>query len=113
MKRNKSWMAIGLLALSASAAFAQTRYISNAPGTWKPWHFTAYGDDQRDLGARPADLKELEAQLLRLNAIIKKTDGIRTRSVSASKPRAISTERGDQERAPGSLRSPFGHFPHR
>ena len=76
MKRNKSWMAVALLALAGSATFAQTRYISNAPGTWKPWHFTAYADHRRDLGARPADVKEVEAQLLRLNAILKKTDGI-------------------------------------
>jgi hypothetical protein len=76
MKRNKSWMAFALLAFSATAAVAQTRYISTAPGTWKPWHFTAYPDHQKALGARPADVKEVEAQLLRLNAILKKTDGV-------------------------------------
>ena len=76
MKRNKSWMAFALLAWAGSVAFAQTRYIANAPGTWKPWQFVAYADDQRDLGARPADVKAVEAQLLQLNAILKRTDGI-------------------------------------
>jgi len=75
MKRYKSWM-VALLAFSATVAVAQTRYIANAPGTWKPWHFTAYPDHQKALGARPADVKAVEAQLLGLNAILKKTDGI-------------------------------------
>lgn len=73
--RNKYWLAI-LVAVFASAAVAQMRYLPNAGGTWKPWKFIAYPDNQRALGARPADLKEVEAQLLRLNAIIKKIDGI-------------------------------------
>ena len=69
-------IAISLLATWASVALvAQMRYLPDAPGTWKPWRFIAYGDNRRLLGARPADVKELEAQLLRLNAILKKTDG--------------------------------------
>jgi len=69
-------IAISLLAAWASVALvAQTRYLPDSPGTWKPWQFTAYADHRRLLSARPADVKELEAQLLRLNAIIKKTDG--------------------------------------
>ena len=69
-------IAISLLAAWASVVLvAQTRYLPDSPGTWKPWQFTAYADHRRQLGARPADVKELEAQLLRLNAIIKKTDG--------------------------------------
>ena len=50
MKRNIRWMAIALLALSASVALAQMRYIPNAPGTWKPWRFIAYPDNQRSVG---------------------------------------------------------------
>ena len=57
--------------------------------------FTAYGDNRRVLGARPADVKELEAQLLRLNAIIKKTDGI-------TNPIGFSVETaGDLDPEPG------------
>jgi len=69
-------IAMSLIAVWASVALAaQIRYLPNAPGTWKPWRFTAYADNRRLLGAKPADVKELEAQLLRLSAIIKKTDG--------------------------------------
>ena len=64
-----------VVAYASVALLAQTDYLLNAPGRWKPWTFTAYPDDVRMLGARPADLKALEAELLRLNAIIKNTAG--------------------------------------
>jgi hypothetical protein len=70
-------IAFSLLATCASVVLvAQWRYLPDSPGRWKPWRFIAYADHRRLLGARPADVKELEAQLLRLNAIIKNTDGI-------------------------------------
>jgi hypothetical protein len=65
-----------LVAWASVALVGQSRYLPTSPGTWKPWRFTAYPDQRRVLGARPADVKELEAQLLRLNATIKKTEGI-------------------------------------
>ena len=64
-----------VVACASGALLAQTDYLVNAPGRWKPWTFTAYPDDVRMLGVRPADLKALEAELLRLNAIIKSTAG--------------------------------------
>jgi hypothetical protein len=70
-----------LIGVSLVAAFAsvplvgQTRYLADAPGRWKPWMFNAYGDVRRVHGAKPAEVKDVEAQLLRLQAIIKKTDG--------------------------------------
>jgi hypothetical protein len=69
------WISTVVLALAASVAPAQTRYLPNSPGTWKPWRFIAYPDNLRQLGARQADVKELESQLLRLNALLQKTDG--------------------------------------
>jgi len=42
----------------------------------EPWSFRAYADHRRVLGAGPVAVKEVEAQLLRLNAIIEKTPGI-------------------------------------
>lgn len=70
-------IAAALLATSTSLTLvAQSRYLPTSPGTWKPWRFIAESDSRRVLGARPADLKELEAQLLGLNAIIKKTEGM-------------------------------------
>src|SRR5262245_34957424 len=79
--RIRKWMAAvtlatALLSMTGSAAFADSRYLTNSPGTWKPWRFVAYGDPQRDLGARPGDMKALEAQLLKLNAILRNTDGL-------------------------------------
>ncbi len=69
--------AVSLLVVCASVALAaQMRYIPDAPGRWKPWTFTAYGDTRTSLGARPADVKSLEAQLLRLNDIIKSTGAV-------------------------------------
>jgi hypothetical protein len=74
--RNKKWLAATVMSVMGSVALAQTRYVANAPGTWKPWRFTAYPDHQRALGARPSDVKEVEAQLLRLNEILRKVDGL-------------------------------------
>jgi hypothetical protein len=62
-------------ACASVALVAQSRYIVDAPGRWKPWTFTAYGDDVRRLGVKATDLKAIEAQLLKLNAIIKNTAG--------------------------------------
>jgi hypothetical protein len=94
-------IAISLLAVCASAALiAQTRYLPDSPGTWKPWQFTAYGDTRRLLGARPADVKELEAQLLRLNAIIKQTNGI-TNPIGFSVETAGSLDQEPARSSPG------------
>ncbi len=62
-------------ALASVPLVGQARYLPDAPGRWKPWMFNAYGDVVRVLGAKPAEVKDVEAQLLRLQAIIKKTDG--------------------------------------
>ena len=62
-------------ALASVPLVGQSRYLADAPGRWKPWMFNAYGDIVRVHGARPAEVKDVEAQLLRLQAIIKKTDG--------------------------------------
>jgi len=65
-------------ALTSAPLVAQReyRFLSDSPGGWKPWAFYDSSDYRRVFGARPADVKELEAQLLRLTAIIKKTPGI-------------------------------------
>ena len=81
-----------LFASSASIALVTQqgyRYLSDSPGVWKPWTFRADGDHRRVLGAGPADVKEVEAQLLRLNAIIRKTAGI-------ASPIGFSIETGGQ-----------------
>lgn len=65
-----------LVTCASVALIGQMRVIPDAPGRWKPWTFTASGGTRTLLGARPADVKGLEAQLLRLNEIIKGTEGI-------------------------------------
>jgi hypothetical protein len=83
-----------LIAACASVSLpAQGTYILDAPGRWKPWTFTAYPDTVRKLGVRPADLKALEAHLLRLNAIIKNTVGF-------ANPIGFSIETGGLLEAP-------------
>jgi hypothetical protein len=74
-------LAVSLLAALSSVPLAsqsqrENRFLPDSPGVWKPWAFYDSSDYRRVSGARPADVKELEAQLLRLNAIIKKTPGI-------------------------------------
>ncbi len=72
----KSLLSLSCLVLCSGVALvAQVRYLPDAPGSWKPWRFIAYPDNRRLLGARPAEVTALEAQLLRLNAIIKSTPG--------------------------------------
>ena len=69
-------IAISLLATWACVTLvAQSRYLPDARPHGSHGGSSSDADNRRVLGARPADLKELEAQLLRLNAIIKKTDG--------------------------------------
>jgi len=69
---------MSLLATASLALVAQQgyRYLPDAPGVWKPWAFYDSSDYRRVFGAKPADVKALEAQLLLLNAIIKKIPGI-------------------------------------
>lgn len=62
-------------ALASVPLVGQSRYLADAPGRWKPWMFNAYGDVVRVFAAKPAEVKDVEAQLLRLQAIIRKTDG--------------------------------------
>lgn len=72
-------LAVSLLVVCASGALvAQMRFVPDAPGRWKPWSFTAFPTIRTQLGARPADVKALEAHLLRLNEIIKGIEGITT-----------------------------------
>jgi len=55
-------LAVSLLATCTSAVLVgQYRYLPSAPGTWKPWTFNADADPRRVFGARPADIKDLEA----------------------------------------------------
>src|SRR4051812_40464118 len=74
MLRNLAALVL-LVTVASAALVAQIRYLPDAPGTWKPWVFTAYPDDRRQVAAQPLEVRALEKQLLALNAIIKSTPG--------------------------------------
>jgi len=72
----RNLVAVVLLVTGATTALvAQIRYLPDAPGTWKPWTFTAYPDNRREVAAQPLEVRALEKQLLALNGIIKSTPG--------------------------------------
>ena len=77
-----------VLALGAvvQPASAQTRYLVDAPGTWKPWKpFSAISSARTERGATPVEVKAFEATLLELNAILRRAPGVAT-------PRGFSVE---------------------
>jgi len=65
-----------IIACASAALIGQMRYVTDAQGRWKPWTFNGSSDARNLVAARPADLKALEAQLLRLNDIIKGTGDV-------------------------------------
>lgn len=68
-----------------AGARAQSRLIVDAPGTWKPWKFVAVPSARQERGVTAADVKSFEAQLLALNAILRRAPGVAT-------PRGYSVE---------------------
>ena len=74
--------ALGVLVLFAAVAGAvpvwtQSRRLPDAPGTWKPWKpFSANGDSRKSQAATPALVKAFEAELLALNAILRRAPGV-------------------------------------
>ena len=86
-----------LLALAAvvQPAWSQTRYLVDAPGTWKAWKpFSAISSARTASGATPAEVKALEATLLELNAILRRAPGVAT-------PRGFSVETWGGMAGPG------------
>jgi hypothetical protein len=73
---------LAVLVLAAAVAGAvpvwpQSRSLPEAPGTWKPWKpFAATASTRQDQGATPALVKAFEAELLALNAILRRAPGV-------------------------------------
>ncbi len=74
---------IGALALLAALggtapAWSQTRSLPSAPGTWKPWKplSTTAGSGGKEQAASAAHVKAFEAELLALNAILRRAPGV-------------------------------------
>ena len=75
------WASGLLVSLVAFAGFArpasaQPNYLVDQPGTWKPWRFTATPATRKERAASPADVKAFEAELLRLQAILRRAPGV-------------------------------------
>ena len=66
------------LTLFAAAAAAQTTYVWDAPGRWKPWSMEVQSAPLAELRFTAADVKALQAQLLGLNAVVKAAPGVST-----------------------------------
>ena len=78
-------LAAVLLGATAVVA-AQTRYLVDEPGVWKPWKpFQAISSARTERAASPAEVKAFEATLLELNAILRRAPGVAT-------PRGYSVE---------------------
>ena len=67
-----------LAAYTASMpARMQTRQLPDAPGTWKPWKpFAASANSREAQAATPPLVKAFEAELLSLNAILRRAPGV-------------------------------------
>ena len=62
---------------AAIPAFPQTRTLPDAPGTWKPWKpLAATPSARQEQLATPALVKAFEAELLALNAILRRATGV-------------------------------------
>ncbi len=60
----------------AVPASAQPEFLVNEPGAWKAWKFTATPTTRKERAAAPADVKAFEAELLRLDAILRKAPAV-------------------------------------
>ena len=76
------WLGVLLLlgaVVGGVPAWSQTRHLPDAPGTWKPWKplsTTTGAGGAREQAATPALVKAFEAELLALNAILRRATGV-------------------------------------
>ncbi len=69
-------LSLALIAGSALPVSAQPNYLVDQPGTWKPWKFTATPTTRKERAAAPADVKAFEAELLKLQTILRQAPGV-------------------------------------
>jgi hypothetical protein len=76
LRRRLGRLVLAAAAAGAVPAWAQTRLLPDAPGTWKPWKpFSASAGSRQAQAATPALVKTFEAELLALNAILRRAPG--------------------------------------
>ena len=76
----RALIALGLVLVVcglAARGAAQTRTLPEAPGTWKAWKpMSTTGDSRQTRAATPALVKAFEAELVALNAILRRAQGV-------------------------------------
>jgi hypothetical protein len=74
------WLSVLVLlaGLGTVPVWSQTKHLPDAPGTWKPWKplSTSTGGGGKDQAATPALVKAFETELLALNAILRRAQGV-------------------------------------
>jgi len=84
MRSPLAWCAVAVVVVVVIAfgevpVAAQTRSLPEAPGTWKPWKpFAAIASARQAVSATPALVKAFEAELLELNAILRRAPAVAT-----------------------------------
>jgi len=84
MMRSVAHVGFGVVILLAESVIAgatlaspQTRPLPDTPGTWKPWKpFSATAEARKEQTATPALVKAFEAELLALNAILRRAPAV-------------------------------------
>ena len=106
---------------AATIAAPQSRSLPDAPGTWKPWKpFAASASARQEQGATPALVKAFEAELLKLNAILRAAPAVASPvgfsvetwgNLSGYRAHAVAPGRPAGTAAPISGGLTFGAFP--
>ena len=76
-RRGRALLAVVLAVVAGAAAAAQPRSHATDPGVWKPWKgLTAIPSVRADRGLTAAQVKAFEAELLVLNGILRRAEGV-------------------------------------
>ena len=76
-RRGRALLAVVLAVVAGAAAAAQPRSHATDPGVWKPWKgLTAIPSVRADRGLTAAQVKAFETELLVLNSILRRAEGV-------------------------------------
>src|SRR6187551_922393 len=75
--RHLCLVVLAISVVASAPVWTQSRSLPEAPGVWKPWKpFAAVASTRQDQAATPALVKAFEAELLALNAILRRAAGV-------------------------------------
>jgi len=110
-----------VLGASVAPAGSQTRYLTDSPGTWKAWKpFSAAASSRTEQAASAAQVAAFEAELLALNAILRRAPGVASPvgfsvetwgNLSGYRPRADAPGQPARGALPIAGALTFGAFP--